>query len=275
MCFLIKKKTDEKKKRTRGLWVGLLLLAASAGLAVWCILWGLPRLLPSAAAPSSSPLPDPPPGAEPDNRQGTKALAVDVPVVLQNPELPAGCEATAAAMLLAAYGYDTDKLSFAAALPKCSLELHDGLLYGPHPGETFIGSPDSSYGFGVFAPAVAKTMQAMIDKASGRHRALDVSGVGEDALLAYLDRGIPVCIWTTMELRPLANKGGWYLKDGDAYTNRYYTWPGNEHCVVLVAYDRYTVTVHDPLQGVVTWERALFFQRHAEVGAFAVVLEAT
>ena len=32
-------------------------------------------------------------------------------------------------------------------------------------------------------------------------------------------------------------------------------------------------TVHDPLQGVVTWERALFFQRHAEVGAFAIVLE--
>ena len=258
MCFFIKKKTVEKKKRTRGLWMGLLLLAASAGLAVWCVLWGLPRLLPSAAAPSSSPLPDPPSSAEPYNRQGTKALAVDVPVVLQNPELPAGC----------------DKLSFAAAMPKCSLELHDGLLYGPHPGEMFIGSPDSSYGFGVFAPAVAKTMQAIIDEASGRHRANDVSGVGEEALLAYLDRGIPVCIWTTMELRPLANKGGWYLRDGGAYTNRYYTWPGNEHCVVLVAYDRYTVTVHDPLQGVVTWERTLFFQRHAEVGAFAIVLEA-
>ena len=75
MCFFIKKKTVEKKKRTRGLWMGLLLLAASAGLAVWCVLWGLPRLLPSAAAPSSSPLPDPPSSAEPYNRQGTKALA--------------------------------------------------------------------------------------------------------------------------------------------------------------------------------------------------------
>ena len=170
--------------------------------------------------------------------------------------------------------YATDKLTVAAALPKCPLELHDGLLYGPHPSEAFIGSPDSSYGFGVFAaPAVAKTMQAIIDEASGRHRAIEVSGVGEDALLSYLDRGIPVCTWTTMDLLPLANKGGWYLMDGAAYTEEYYTWPGNEHCVVLVAYDRNTVTVHDPLQGVVTWERALFFQRHAEVGTFAIVLE--
>lgn len=267
------KKNAEKKKRTRGLWTGLFLLAVSAGFVVWCGLWGLARFLPPARVPSSSLRADLPQSAVPYSRQEPEALSPSVPVYLQNPELPAGCEATSAAMLLAAYGNDTDKLSFAAALPKCPLELHDGLLYGPHPSEAFIGSPDSSYGFGVFAAPVVTTMQAIIDEASGRHRANDLTGVGEDALLSYLDRGIPVCAWTTMDLLPLANKGGWYLKDGAAYTEEYYTWPGNEHCVVLVAYDRNTVTVHDPLQGVVTWERALFFQRHAEVGAFAIVLE--
>lgn len=187
------KKNAEKKKRTRGLWTGLFLLAVSVGFVVWCGLWGLARFLPPARVPSSSLRADLPQSAVPYSRQEPEALSPSVPVYLQNPELPAGCEATSAAMLLAAYGYDTDKLSFAAALPKCPLELHDGLLYGPHPSEAFIGSPDSSYGFGVFAAPVVTTMQVIIDEASGRHRAIDLTGVGEDALLSYLDRGIPVC----------------------------------------------------------------------------------
>ena len=157
------KKNTEKKKRTRGLWTGLFLLAVSAGFVVWCGLWGLARFLPPTRVPSSSLRADLPQSAVPYSRQGPETLSLSVPVYLQNPELPAGCEVTSAAMLLAAYGYATDKLTVAAALPKCPLELHDGLLYGPHPSEAFIGSPDSSYGFGVFAPAVAKTMQAIID----------------------------------------------------------------------------------------------------------------
>ena len=40
------KKNAEKKKRTRGLWTGLFLLAVSAGFVVWCGLWGLARFLP-------------------------------------------------------------------------------------------------------------------------------------------------------------------------------------------------------------------------------------
>lgn len=38
------KKNAEKKKRTRGLWTGLFLLAVSAGFVVWCGLWGLARV---------------------------------------------------------------------------------------------------------------------------------------------------------------------------------------------------------------------------------------
>ena len=45
------KKNAEKKKRTRGLWTGLFLLAVSAGFVVWCGLWGLARFLPPALSP--------------------------------------------------------------------------------------------------------------------------------------------------------------------------------------------------------------------------------
>jgi len=46
------KKNAEKKKRTRGLWTGLFLLAVSAGFVVWCGLWGLARFLPPARVAS-------------------------------------------------------------------------------------------------------------------------------------------------------------------------------------------------------------------------------
>jgi uncharacterized protein YvpB len=196
----------------------------------------------------------------------------EIPVILQNPELPVGCEATAGAMLLYAYGYDIDKETFADALPKSDFETLNGCNYAAHPSNAFIGDP-YTYGYGAFAEVVADTMQHFIDHAGGRHRANDISGASEKSILAYIDSGIPVCIWSTIEMRPVVQKNGWYLKQGEAYTNEYFSWPGNEHCMILVGYDEKTVTVYDPLAGVTSYARKTFFQRYKEVGRFAIVLE--
>ena len=32
------------------------------------------------------------------------------------------------------------------------------------------------------------------------------------SILAYIDSGIPVCIWSTIEMRPVVQKSGWYLE---------------------------------------------------------------
>lgn len=85
--FYVKKECG-KKKRTRGLWTGLFLLAVSAGFVVWCGLWGLARFLPPARVPSSSLRADLPQSAVPYSRQEPEALSPSVPVYLQNPELP-------------------------------------------------------------------------------------------------------------------------------------------------------------------------------------------
>lgn len=66
----------------------------------------------------------------------------------------------------------------------------------PIPARRSSEAPTLPMGFGVFAAPVVTTMQVIIDEASGRHRAIDLTGVGEDALLSYLDRGIPVCACT-------------------------------------------------------------------------------
>ncbi len=197
----------------------------------------------------------------------------ELPVLYQNPELPAGCEATAVAMLLQAYGYTVSKEAVADALPKSTFEVKDGRTYAAHPNEAYVGTPYSSSGFGVLAKAAAETAQKLIDAAGGTHKAVAITGASEEALLAYLDDGIPVCVWATMWMSPLVYSGEWYLKDGDNYTDELYVWPGGEHCLVLVAYNESTVTVHDPLGGVVTYNREIFFQRYQEVGQYALILE--
>lgn len=219
--------------------------------------------------------------AEPVTEQPTTAPPVlidlqplyDVPLIYQYPELPAGCEICSATMLLQAYGYDIDKEEFAEAVPKAYLEVIDDIEYAPYPYDYFIGSPYSDYGFGTFSTVIADTMQTFIDKENKNQRAVSIIGADESEILDYIDKGIPVCIWGTIGMLEVTDSGGWYVKDGDEYTDEYYQWPGNEHCMVLISYDDEYVTVCDPLSGVCDYERELFFERYDDVGRHAVVIK--
>lgn len=196
----------------------------------------------------------------------------NLPVILQNPELPSGCESTAAVMLLNAYGFAADKEEFASALPWCELESHNGRLYACHPDREFVGSPYST-GYGVFSGAVAETMQSFIDKRGGNALVKNVSGSSEQTVLEYINQGTPVCVWVTMDLREIQYKNGWYIKEGDVYTDEYFQWPGGEHCVLLTGYGSNKVIVHDPLLGKAEYDRDLFFERYREMGSQAVIIE--
>lgn len=194
-----------------------------------------------------------------------------IPVILQNPQLPSGCEAVSAVMLLSAYGFSVDKEEFANALPWCKLEQHNGETYACHPSEAFVGSPYSE-GYGVFSNVIVKTMQEFIDKNGGMFLAKNITGASEEDILNYLNQGTPVCIWISMDLKEIRYKNGWYLKDGNSYTDKYFKWPGGEHCVVLTDYEKNTVLVHDPLKGKTEYNRQTFFKRYKEMGSQAVII---
>ena len=195
-------------------------------------------------------------------------------LILQNPELPTGCEATAAAMLLRAHGYDVDKETMARTLPTGKFTSREGRLYGPHPNEAFPGNPFTKAGYGVFAAPVRRAMESIIAGAGGSHTVTDLTGAAEEAILAYIDKGQPVCIWATMGLMPVAYRSSWYIqRENGAYTDERFTWPDNEHCMVLIGYTDTAVTVLDPLKGELSYDRRLFFRRHKDVGGFALVLE--
>lgn len=194
-----------------------------------------------------------------------------IPVILQNPQLPSGCESAAAVMLLNTYGFSADKEEFANALPWCEMEQYNGKTYACRPSEAFVGSPYSG-GYGVFSDIVAETMQEFIDREKGGALAENISGSSEEEILEYLNQGTPVCVWVTMDLKKITYKNGWYIKDGRTYTDEYFEWPGGEHCMLLTGYGRDTVTVHDPLKGKTEYDRKTFFQRYKDMGSQAIIL---
>lgn len=197
--------------------------------------------------------------------------AHEVPMILQNPELPTGCEATAAAMLLQAYGYRVDKCAVADALPRAEKHTIDGTVYIQHPEEAFNGNPGRS-GFGVFSPVLADTVQQFIDMQGGSDQAVAMKGKTEEELLSLIDEGLPVCVWTTMCDAEVGKGASWYvLRDGKP-TQELFVWPKNEHCVVLTGYTDSDVSVLDPMHGRVTYPRNSFFRHYSDVGGYAMII---
>lgn len=257
-----------------------ILLIGIAVLTAGCLLFAgvlLFRLVPGAAEREAGTTPHTTSAASDADRKRPvtprPATAV-IPVLLQNPELPTGCEATAAAMLLQAYGLPITKLQLAASLPVSDIELRDGRRFAAHPNEAFIGpSPAADAAYGVYSAPVAATMQVLIDRHGGGFTATDISGSPPGDILACVAAGAPVAVWVTIDLMPTLEMEGWYLLRGDVYTDEYYPWPGREHCMLLTGYTADQVTVHDPLYGRRTYDRARFFERYEEQGRHAIIVQ--
>ena len=68
-------------------------------------------------------------------------------LMLQNPELPNGCEVTSLAMALAAAGYPADKTAlFTGYMPSEPFAVLDGVRYGPDPETAYAGDAASARG---------------------------------------------------------------------------------------------------------------------------------
>lgn len=183
----------------------------------------------------------------------------EVPELLQNPELPTGCESVALTIVLKSLGFDLDKTTIA----------DDYLIHGKNFAVSFVGNPRSSNGSGIFPPGLVKTANAYLAAQDSSLRAEDVSGTDFDSLTDYIDQGIPVLVWTTMYMDPVKFSG-----NTAAYNGHVYRWYRSEHCVVLCGYDREkgTITVSDPLEGRVERNWDAFSEIYDEAGQYAVVI---
>ena len=205
----------------------------------------------------------------PEAKEGQKANIIKgVPVLSQFPEFPTGCESVSAVTVLRFYGENITAAKFIDEyLPKSAdFYYESGRRYGPSPYDFFIGNPRTAASYGCMAPVIEK---ALCDYFGGSERVKNTTGAELSELCdKYIDNGIPVIMWATINMLETNPKNTWYLKDGTRFS-----WPGNEHCLVLTGYDADSYYFNDPYAGkTVKYKKQTVKDRYAELGRQSVVI---
>lgn len=140
----------------------------------------------------------------------TDTVQLKVLLINQLPELPTGCEMTAATMLLQYAGVRIDKLALAALVPRSS-----------NPNTGFVGDPTSEYGVGlyIYPQGLLPTMRRFLPTA------VDLSGVSLLTIKQRLADRHPVVVW---------------VKGLDGFAS---------HTITLTGYTATTIRYNDPWNG--------------------------
>ena len=212
---------------------------------------------PEPVQPEIPPYEPETPSDEPETNITNRQLNVDC--ILQNPELPTGCEVTALAIVLNYYGYGVDK---------CDLSdyyLDKGYIGETNPNDAFLGEPRYDYSYGCYAPVIVNCANYYLE---GDRDVINLTGTSFYDLLDYINNGIPVIVWATTNMNNSYYSTTWDLPDGE------FTWKANEHCLVLTGYDydNGLISVADPLVGNTQYDINVFADRYEQMGCQAVIV---
>lgn len=200
------------------------------------------------------------------------SVYIDMENILQNPELPVGCEITSLTMLLRFYGFDAEKTDLARNYLPVSWGnpvTKDGKLYKDSFFDYFIGDPFSR-GYGCFSPAIEKAAVKYISAHGGGYTVKNISGCHPDTLYEYIIAGTPVLCWATDGMIEPEYYETWY----DNATGQQLDWYLNEHCFVLAGFNiaNSTVTLNDPMKGIIDYNIDKFEVRFKQMYSQAIVI---
>ena len=198
---------------------------------------------------------------------GYNIKKINVPTICQYPDLPTGCEAVAATMVLQYYGESITAADFASEWLRCSESFYtvNNQMYGPDPNEVFAGNPFSENSYGCFAGAVVNA----INGNSTNCKAKSVNAKSVEWLCSeYIDKNRPVLIWATTGMKQSKNGRSWKFENGETFT-----WIASEHCLVLVGYNDEYYFLNDPQSGsTVAYQKDVVEKRFKELGFQAVYI---
>lgn len=200
------------------------------------------------------------------------SVYIDMENILQNPELPVGCEITSLTILLRYYGFDAEKTDLARNYLPTSWGnpvTKDGKLYKDSFFDYFIGDPFSR-GYGCFSPAIEKAANKYISAHGGGFTVKNISGCHPDTLYEYIIAGTPVLCWATDGMIEPEYYETWY----DNTTGQQLDWYLNEHCFILAGFNiaNSTVTLNDPMKGIIDYNIDKFEVRFKQMYSQAIVI---
>lgn len=184
--------------------------------------------------------------------------------IMQLPELPTGCEITSLTIVLNYLGFDVDKEYMA------SKYLEQAKPFESSFRDNFIGSPWDQHSYGCFSPVIVKSANHFLLDSDSSLKVYDISGSTMQELCAQVQSGNPVIVWASRLLDEKTTKTPIRLDNG---TIDY--WYSNEHCMVLIGYDlqKGTVTLCDPLEGIVERDFNTFAARYEEFQRMGVIIK--
>ena len=205
------------------------------------------------------------------------SYSIEVDPILQNPELPTGCEVTTLTMLLHAVGFDVDKVQLVEGYLTCESEGKATFK------EAFIGSPYDQAGYGCYAPVIVDTARKYLSAQNSGRIVKDLTGADFEDLLREVASNHPVAVWASVSLLDInevyaytiydyvestSNGGTTEPKDLDVY------WLENEHVFLLKGYDldRGVVIVNDSLNGEMEYPIERFKECYAQCYRQAVII---
>ena len=185
---------------------------------------------------------------------------LDTEELLQNPELPTGCESVATTSALRVLGFDMEKTDFA----------ENYLTFGEDVMWDYVGDPAEEDGAGIFPPGLTNCTNDFLRQQHSKYVAYNTMGVPFEDLFKLIDAGYPVVMWTTMDYElPILDDVAY------EYEDEYYYWYQLEHCVMLCGYDlgERTVTINDPLEGIVVLGMDQMEEIYNETGKLSMTIK--
>ncbi|KIV62542.1 hypothetical protein SZ39_5649 [Bacillus mycoides] len=186
----------------------------------------------------------------------------NVPLIQQLPELDRGCEVTSLAMMLQYAGVSVDKMKLANEIKKVNF-MEDGVRGNPNEG--FVGNiyTFSESGYGVYHGPLFQLAKKYLP-----NKAVDLTGKSIEEIYKSVKAGHPVVMITNATYAPLDEDEftTWETNSGDVSITY------NEHCIVLVGYDKESVYIRDPLDDSldVKVPRGKFEQAWVQMGSQAI-----
>ena len=164
------------------------------------------------------------------------------PTFSQYPNYPNGCESVALYNLLRFYNVNVTLNEIIEALPKGDAPyLEDGTLYGGNPEIEFVGDPRNPDGYGVYQ----KPIQTVANKF--KTGMIDYTGHSLDSVLNFVQNGIPVQVWISINLIDTEIYNSWIYKP----TGERINWLGDLHSVVIMGFSNHSVLVSDSFTGTI------------------------
>lgn len=178
-------------------------------------------------------------------------------IIYQEPELPTGCEVTALTMAMNYSGCNVDKYTMATEYLPCTpydIEYgEDGNLYGSSPEQYFIGDPTSVYGYVCGTTPIVTAANNYFKYTCSKLKAIDITGSTPQELYELVDKGYPIVVWVTIGMVERSDIESWTGTDG-----KQYDWCMDDHAADLIGYSADTVTIADPINGLVEYPKENF-----------------